>query len=1027
MDNSGPLMTLVASLEGLVGVASDRLTQDGVLRIKSMISEFFLSTDSIELRDTQRLWAKLQKLACDAYLHTRSPETAFLAENLPGLIFWRFKHDWTESPINDLTDISTLLDVMNDEECMACITTAGLRVSSFLGPSNIYRLVSEWIVLFKEIYLGVLNKTPSDALNEPPISSLDKFSEPLVSKKFELLYGMPFVQEGLRVIAIRANWLVQFGVMVQRTRDSTLTPLTRALYMLALVDEYFQDIEQTSTYTTLVRDFLELTQEIDEGALVPLQAANLSPRTAYEVRISSAIAHQNPFITNPQPGTVTVRLRTDPEILTERHLNLEALLIHVTAIIRLLDSKDITYEDGSNTIWNYVVECTTNTWEVIQASTNPHQAIEALIQAGFTSFHCSMLERAISDKFSKARISNINRHSIQRPLLDEAQQAIGCVAMVGSLIFKLVTHYGNGLDYIRHYTTTLADLPLVYGDLLDSLGLPNGSVEQIIRHCMAPKPYIDYITNSRVVFETELNLVDQRVVTVEGNTHNAARESLLMWFDFKARDLWGIQVQYDAYTTGQGRESSEHSVSEVDLLLAAIQIEYPSIDGVPHHVLSEPAFTPYLFITVVLDALHVLITSRFSGKTLIDVIKVCTWARDYGIGVVANVDGYRTKLTAIINVLNQVTDTSSKPLTVAHVDNLRSLMVELHSVVTKAVMLVPEGVSVMLPETPSLKNSTFLAEMYLSAILHRLKGLIIYTAELGDSIITSISTMTSGILDLKKFFSCRFSATPGRSTLTIYPRGVESAPAFGVWRLTDIVDAVGGVYCDIEGSRSDIRAYIATLRSDMKQTSDAIRDCETMIAHIEGSKFVDSFKNLLTAHSKLTRIQTGLLLRAGKLLVGSEVPSLKHLTTFLGRWRSLSSRYTKVTSTADNVPEAAILDMVIDLQGIWNGIQHDKGMAPPIISYTRQVQEDAVLNLLGEYSEVLDDGVPTGIPVTGKSNIASWDTVELDILRKGVIAPNDIDVVRADEILLTKSWVTPEDLLAEVDSIFNVGFNKDTQ
>lgn len=41
MDNSGPLMTLVASLEGLVGVASDRLTQDGVLRIKSMISEFF--------------------------------------------------------------------------------------------------------------------------------------------------------------------------------------------------------------------------------------------------------------------------------------------------------------------------------------------------------------------------------------------------------------------------------------------------------------------------------------------------------------------------------------------------------------------------------------------------------------------------------------------------------------------------------------------------------------------------------------------------------------------------------------------------------------------------------------------------------------------------------------------------------------------------------------------------------------------------------------------------------------------------
>lgn len=130
--------------------------------------------------------------------------------------------------------------------------------------------------------------------------------------------------------------------MVKGYKDMSMAPLTRALFLLSLVDSYFPKGTATEgSMKALTAYFRELVRTIDNSAFVPITEVNATPRTAYEVRVSSAIVHQNPYVTDTKAGMVAERVRTDAEILTSGALlSSGALSAHATAVAKLLSSNE---------------------------------------------------------------------------------------------------------------------------------------------------------------------------------------------------------------------------------------------------------------------------------------------------------------------------------------------------------------------------------------------------------------------------------------------------------------------------------------------------------------------------------------------------------------------------------------------------------------------------------------------------------------------------------------------------------------
>ncbi|QBN85158.1 tegument protein UL37-like protein [Phocid alphaherpesvirus 1] len=1009
MEISNSIVSIFEPLKKIMENKPEKLTPEKILKTQSIISEFFLSTDTITVEEALVSWNVLHDLACNTYTVTKTSESAVLAENLSGLLLWKLQHDWSKNITNELSNLSKLLENFNSEKSISKITSSGLRTSARFGPSNMYRLVGEWIEIFRNVFFNIHDKNPDNMLDTQLVESLDIFFDPLIGKKFEILYDMPFVQEGLRIVSNSVNWILPFSAIIKRTREQTLTPLTRSLYIIALVDEYFINGNNQNSKSLLTHQFKKNMQYIDEKVFIPLNKVNLSPKTSNEVRISSALAYQDPFVTTSKPGTISIQLNSNPDIFgQEQFLTFGSMFIHINALIKLLTSTD----GSMDSIKLRVNENAAGIWETIQSSTTPFQVVDTLIGAGFTPIYCGILEGVVVDQFSK--IKNVDLSTNEKNTLNDIQQLIGCIAIVGGLVFKLLQNYGYGLDYIKFYTSTLSELEPVYGELLNSLGLPYGGVEQTIRHCIAPKPRIRFIEATRAALVEELNIVEERIFP-GGFTHSAAREALLTWFDFRSKDLWGIQIPTDNTNENVLSPVNISVNSEEELIEAATRISYPSMDDVKQQILIDPSFAPYLITVVLSDALSALANARFTTNSISNVIRVLIWARNYGTGAIANLDGYRTKLTAIIASLAIFLKSNTPTPTITHSNNIKSLMWDLHSVIVSSNSLIPNKAKMVIFERPTPKNSLFLSGLYSTAIHRRLDGLVLNTSSLAESIVFSTVAILKLMKMLKRFFSCKFLANSEQHVITIYSQ-VPNTPAFGTWRLTDLVDSIRSVYDEINTHRSDIRSDVTSLKGYITKSTEALQESESLTKQVEGSDFEPLFKKLLSTHTKLSRLQTALLIKSGKFLSGPEIPGLKHVSIFLKRWGSISSSYNKTTSNI--VADDTILSLASNVRHIWDEIQRDRENAPPPPQFKRNLLEAAVNKILGSYSEVLDDNHST-IFLTSKANISSWGDVNMETLHKRVSIPGDIDFTYDDDSVLKETWLTQEDLMIEVDSIFN--------
>ncbi|AJW72256.1 UL37 [Suid alphaherpesvirus 1] len=899
--------------------------------VQSHILEFFMAPGRETPAGVRGLWARALRLACRAYAATGTCEAAVLAKNLAGLALWRLRHDWDEGT----APLLELLGVVNADATTAALTEAGLRTSAEFGPDAMFRLVSEWCAAFDEALAGA--RSADDVLAAPRVVPPEQTARALVQPRFATLYDMDFVQDGLRHVARRTNWALPLALAVRQMQNEGLKPLTRALFALTIADEFFHDRQNP----TLREQFAEAARAVDDAALVPVDEVNATPRTAVEVRVSAALAHGDAYVRELRPGTVARRLRTDQGVLAL--LDPGAQAVHVAAAADL----DHAQVDA------------TGVWEAVQASASPLQVVEALVTAGFTRRHCDLLERAVLDR---------------APRLTDAQRAVGCTAVVGGVVHRLLDDYGPGLDYVRAYTDVAETLEPLYGDVTAALGLPEKGVEHVVRHCMAPRPPTEHVGAARAALMREVAVAERRA----GLAHSAAREALGTWLGFRAQSRWGLRAD----GAGETPMEAPTSAALVDLAAAADLVNYPSM--VHLEAMADPSFAPFFVVTAVADAYNCLLTASYDRRA--ELAQVLTWARDYGAGLIPNVSGYRTKLAALVAAL------AREDLTVAHARNVEALAHELHGVVRAAAEVLEAPV----PAPPALATSAFLGDLMARALRRRLEDLATYTGDLLDSMATAAGAVAERVVALERLFTCRF-VFRGR-TASVFAPG-EGGPCLGTWRLADVVDAVGAFHAEVNTHRSDMRADAGALRGVMAQTTEALRECEALGLQ------APVFRTLCADHARLSKLQTSAALTAGRLQAATV---LRPVERFLARWDLVSAALRRA------VDERGVLALAATLRETWTEAREEQ--APPAAAFTPGELREAADRVLGDYHEVATDGDagPDAVPLSASVNVRDWAAVNLEVLRRGARAPDDAG---AGVPLLAQTWVPVDRLLAEVDAV----------
>ncbi|AAG27194.1 unknown [Cercopithecine alphaherpesvirus 9] len=980
------------------------------------IVKFLRSTQEIPLENT--LWTELHKVICNVYAHTFLIEASFLAENLPGLIFWKLESHCTQNVMQHMETLKQLCNNIQSRETLQRLTLHSLRTSAKLGPVSINSLVTDWINMF-EVAVRDINEATKLPFLYARQGMVESAVAALTHQRFALLYDMPIVQDGLRILTQRASWLIPFTIMWSHIQSDSFTPLTKCLFIINLADEYFDDTP-VSYLTDLFNDNIIHVKDI---AFVPIEEAIVQATTVHGARINAALAHQNLSIRQTQPGTATHRLRVDVNIWDNNILSLSAPGIHIDGLLHLITT-DPTAETTAGAA---VAECVRVAWERVQASTSPNSLVLALLEAGFTRYTCKLLRKFVTH-------CTLGLHSLYDThithevcKLTDFQQTIGCVSLVGGLAYQLLETYAPTAHYVSTYTHILSETEKRYETLIPALGLPPGGLGQIMRRCFAPRPLISSIQLARKTLVEEINTAETRKTVLHlqhtRETQPGARvtrEAILTWFDFRMESRWGINPPVDTQLSPPINTTVPTTGIQSAMIKAAMDITYPS-KCIYSSILETPSFVPYVISTCVYDALYATTNCFFGPEGIKQVLSVLIWARDYGSGFVPNADGYRTKLCALITLLEPFSQQVNLVILPGHVAAVESLLRELYQTVIVAIELLPQHVRPVLPEIPSITSSIFLATLYYDELFSRFKRFKVSSVALMDNFMTNTLKIQRSMLQLRKFFACQFISTVDPQVVCIcHPNSTKAnMQQIGMWTLKDVVDAIMHVIDNLQGVRTQMRIDLSAFRTITTETSAALQDCETLMTKTSTCDSINLlFSTLASRYAHFTQEQLDVLLRVNKLVCGNCVPGLGNVDKFLTRWKNIISAFNRATTSpcVDFIASA-----IGDIKTVIENVYSDRTSTPEAyLKHARGMDNhnNAVMYIMNDKPQTTPNVSDTsGEILTSHVNINDWTSVNVKILTSGIRTPQTTEAIHnASSVLIEQRWLMIDEILSEVDA-----------
>ena len=742
--SDGPMQRLLASLAGLrqpptptaeTANGADDPAFLATAKLRAAMAAFLLSGTAIAPADARACWRPLLEHLCALHRAHGLPETALLAENLPGLLVHRLVVALPEAPDQAFREMEVIKDTIlavTGSDTSHALDSAGLRTAAALGPVRVRQCAVEWIDRWQTVTKSCLAMSPRtsiEALGETSLKMapvpLGQPSANLTTPAYSLLFPAPFVQEGLRFLALVSNRVTLFSAHLQRIDDATLTPLTRALFTLALVDEYLTTPERGAVVPPpLLAQFQHTVREIDPAIMIPPLEANKMVRSREEVRVSTALSRVSPRSACAPPGTLMARVRTDVAVFDPDvpFLSSSALAVFQPAVSSLLQLG----EQPSTGAQQRLLALLQQTWTLIQNTNSPSVVINTLIDAGFTPSHCTHYLSALEGFLA----AGVPARTPTGHGLGEVQQLFGCIALAGSNVFGLAREYGYYANYVKTFRRVQGASEHTHGRLCEAVGLSGGVLSQTLARIMGPAVPTEHLASLRRALVGEFETAERRF---SSGQPSLLRETALIWIDVYGQTHWDITPTTPATPLSALLPVGQPSHAPSVHLAAATQIRFPALEGIHPNVLADPGFVPYVLALVVGDALRATCSAAYLPRPVEFALRVLAWARDFGLGYLPTVEGHRTKLGALITLLEPAARGGLGP-TMQMADNIEQLLRELYVISRGAVEQLRPLVQLQPPPPPEVGTSLLLISMYALAA----RGVLQDLAERADPLIRQL-------------------------------------------------------------------------------------------------------------------------------------------------------------------------------------------------------------------------------------------------------------------------------------------------
>nr|AHM96086.1 tegument protein UL37 [Papiine alphaherpesvirus 2] len=1021
----GPLQSLLGALTSLATArpappteASGEAEEDAVLlaaRLRAAIAAFLLSGAPIRVADARTHWRPLLERLCALHGAHGLPETALLAENLPGLLAHRLAVALPDAPDRAFEAMDHLRAAVLDAaspEATRLLEAAGLRTAAALGPARTRQCVAEWTDRWRSVTESCLRLDPRASSAAPggaapPVSPvpLGQPSAGLATPAYSPIFPAPFVQEGLRFLARASNWATLFSTHLQSVDDATLTPLTRALFTLSLVDEYLTTRDRGIVAPPrLLEQFERTVREIDPAIMIPPIEANKMVRSREEVRVSAALNHLTPRSARAPPGTLMSRVRTDAAVFDpeEPFLSASALAIFQPAVAALLGSG----EPPSAGAQRRLLALLHQTWALIQNTGSPSVVINALIDAGFTPLHCSHYLSALEGFLAAGGAA---RGLAGPPALSEVQQLFGCVALTGANVFALAREYGYHSGYVRAFRRVQDACEQAHARLCEAAGLAGGVLSQTLARVMGPVTPTEHLASLRRALVGEFESAERRF---GAGRPSPLRETVLIWIDVYGQTEWDITPVAPATPASALLPAGQPGHAPSILLAAATRIRFPALDGVPPAVLSDPGFVPYALALVVGDALRTTCRAAYLPRSVAFALRVLAWARDFGLGYLPTVEGHRTKLGALITLLEPGANAAGPLPTMQMAENIEQLLRELHAIVRGAIEQLRPVAQLPPVPPPEVATSLLLISMYALAARGVLADLVAradpFVAQIEDAIVLLRIHMRT----LSAFFECRFESDGGR----VYAVVGEAPDRLGPWAPDAMADAVSRYCGTYHDAKRALTAALAGLRAAITEAMAHLGVCDALATQVSPDG------NVMTAvlrevHAFVT-VAGGIHARASKLLAGEHVPGFCFMGHFLARWRRLAAAYHAARAATG---PRRVAEFVRELHDTWMGLQSDRALVAAPAGSTTEQRAAAVREVLADVDEDASppDSAEGRCVLTSRRDLGAWGDYSLGPLGTTTVPPDSVDLSpQGLAVMLGMDWLLMNEMLQVTDGVF---------
>lgn len=1018
---NGPLQVLLGSLTNLRRPPSPSSEPAGsadepaflsAAKLRAATAAFLLSGAAVGPAEARACWHPLLEQLCALHRAHGLPETALLAENLPGLLVHRMAVALPETPEAAFREMDVIKDTVlaiTGSDTTHALEAAGLRTTAALGPVRVRQCAVEWIDRWRTVTQSCLAMNPRTSLEALGEMSLKMSPVPLgqpganlTTPAYSLLFPSPIVQEGLRFLALVSNWVTLFSAHLQRIDDAALTPLTRALFTLALVDEYLTTPDRGAVVPPpLLAQFQHTVREIDPAIMIPPLEATKMVRSREEVRVSTALSRVSPRSACAPPGTLMARVRTDAAVFDPDvpFLSASALAIFRPAVTGLLQLG----EPPSAGAQQRLLALLQQTWALVQNSNSPSVVINTLIDAGFTPAHCTQYISALEGFL----VAGVPARTPPGHGLSEIQQLFGCIALAGANVFGLAREYGHYAGYVKTFRRIQGASEHTHGRLCEAVGLSGGVLSQTLARIMGPAVPTEHLASLRRTLVGEFETAERRF---SAGQPSLLRETALIWLDVYGQTHWDLTPTTPATPLSALLPVGPPSHAPSVHLAAATKIRFPALEGIHPNVLADPGFVPYVLALVVGDALRATCNAAYLPRPIEFALRVLAWARDFGLGYLPTVEGHRTKLGALITLLEPATRAGVGP-TMQMADNIEQLLRELYVIARGAVEQLRPAVQLPPPQPPEVGSSLLLISMYALAA----RGVLQELAERADPLVRqledAIVLLRLHMRTLAAFFECRFESDGHR----LYAVVADAHERLGPWRPGAMGDAVSqycGMYHD---AKRALVASLAGLRSVVTETTAHLGVCDELAAQVshEGNVLAVVRREI---HGFLA-IVSGIHARASKLMSGDQVPGFCYMSQFLARWRRLSAGYQ--AARAATGPER-VAEFVQELHDTWKGLQTERALVVAPFASSADQRTAAIQEVMAHATE---DAPPSPaadlVVLTNRHDLGAWGDYSLGPLGQPTVVPDSVDLSpQGLAATLSMDWLLINELLQVTDGVF---------